>query len=251
MKIKGKEINEMKIFYDFSKNLQKISSLDDIYKKIISIFTKTLPYDLAILYMFDFTERLLVKEKTGIEVNSEIFSDDPANLDLLKSKFKEPKIYIYNKWNTENELHKLFFKADQIFTVALIPYIAHNHILGFLCIGSKEPYTFTPNEILLLESIVCTTSRFLGYVLINEILSSHNQELRNIAKNMRHDFANDVQSIALSIELLHSTELTEEQSKFVRILGNAKNSAVDKINELRKLKKKFEDEIPFNFGLPL
>ncbi|MHA1213345.1 MAG: GAF domain-containing protein, partial [Candidatus Heimdallarchaeota archaeon] len=148
MKIKGKEINEMKIFYDFSKNLQTISSLDDIYKKIISIFENTLPYDLAILYMFDFTERLLVKEKTGIEVNSEIFSDNPANLDLLKSKFKEPKIYIYDKWNTENELHKLFFKADQIQTVALIPYIAHNHILGFLCIGSKEPYTFTPNEIL-------------------------------------------------------------------------------------------------------
>jgi hypothetical protein len=66
---------------------------------------------------------------------------------------------------------------------------------------------------------------------------------------MRHDFANDLQSIAMALELLTFTDLSEDQQKYVRILEKAKVSAVEKIRELKQLKIKYEKEIDPVIGI--
>ncbi|HUT81748.1 MAG TPA: GAF domain-containing protein [Candidatus Bathyarchaeia archaeon] len=251
MRINNKEINAAKILYDFTQTMQDINSLEDIYKKTIALFKNKLPYDLAIFYMFDFTEKLVVKEKSGIDVNSDMYSDSPTNLFLLQSRFNKQQLQIIEKWKDQKELQKLFFVSDIIQTVVLLPFITANRILGFLCIGLKSGYDFKDNEKALLETIGYITVNSLRSYLLIEALNNHNQVLRNIAKNMRHDFANDIQTISLTIELFSVTELSDDQNKYLRLLNNAKNSAIEKLNELKSLKNKFDDEIEIVLGLPI
>ncbi len=251
MLINGSKIDAAKILYDFTQNMQDINSLEDIYKKTISLFKKELPYDLAIFYMFDFTEKLVAKEKSGIDVNSEAYSDSKIDLLFLQSNFKKQQLQIFNKWSEQKELQKLFFTSNIIHTVAVIPFITSNRILGFLCIGLKSNYVFQENEKALLETIGYITVNTLKSYLYIEALNNHNQILRKIARNMRHDFANDIQTISLTIELFTTTELSEEQKKYMRLLTNAKNSAIEKLDELKSMKNKFEDEIEIVLGLPI
>ncbi|MBN1330760.1 MAG: hypothetical protein JXA54_14910 [Candidatus Heimdallarchaeota archaeon] len=251
MQINDKNIDAAKILYKFTRSMQEINSLEDIYKKTITLFKKELPYDLTIFYMFDFTERLVVKEKSGIDVNSDIFSDSSSNLSLLQSSFNKQQIQIFQNWKKHEELQKLFFVSDIIQTVALIPFITSNRILGFLCIGTKSNHVFLDNEKALLETIGYITVNSLRSYLLIEALNNHNQALRNIAKNMRHDFANDMQTISLTIELFNTTELSDDQNKYLRLLNNAKNSAIEKLSELKNLKNKFEDDIEVCLGLAI
>jgi len=68
---------------------------------------------------------------------------------------------------------------------------------------------------------------------------------------MRHDFANDLQSLSMALELLATTNLSDDQEKYVKILEKSKNSAIEKLQELKQLKDKYEKNIDFFIGIPL
>lgn len=251
MKIKGKAINKLDLFSGFSKTLGTANSLDEIYKETMAIFKKNFTYDSIIIFIIDFTEKLQEKAKTGIKTIKQLPSKSLDKIKLLREIIQEKGSKQIKNWQEEKELHSIFFDSNLIESVLLIPLFSKNQIFGFITIGETTDYTFSENEIILLETIGHLISYNICYFLFQKNMQKQNNELKEITKRMRHDFANDLQSLSMALELLATTNLSDEQKKYLRILEKSKNSAIEKLQELKQLKNKYEKDVDFFIGIPL
>lgn len=251
MKIKGKAINKLDLFSGFSKTLGTANSLDEIFKKTMAIFGSNFIYDSIIIFVFDFTGKLQEKVKTGIKTFKHLPSKSLNNIKSLRKIIQEKRAKQIKNWQEEKELHTIFFDSDLIKSVLLIPLFSSNQIFGFITIGETIDYTFSENEIILLETIGHLVSYNVCHFLFQENMQKQNNELKEITKRMRHDFANDLQSLSMALELLATTNLSDDQKKYLRILEKSKNSAIGKLQELKQLKDKYEKDVDFFIGIPL
>ncbi len=251
LQIKGKEIHELKVIQELTVSFRSANSFDDIYNGCKIVFEKYLPYDSIIIFIFDFLENLQVKTKVGLEISIDESDSNPKKNDLLKSLFNDKTMRSFHNWKGEMELQKIFFKSPQIMSVSIIPLISKNRILGFITIGNSAKYEFSEEENRILQILSQMISYYVENLLFQEDLLKQNEVLKGITKQMRHDFANDIQSMAMAIELLTTTELSEEQEKFTRILNNSKNAAIEKLQELKRLKNKFEKKVELSLGLTI
>jgi len=251
LKIKGKAINKLDLFSGFSKTLGTADSLDEIFKETMAIFESNFTYDSIIIFVFDFTEKLQEKVKIGIKTVKQLPSKSLDNIKSLTEIFREKGSKQIKNWQKEKELHTIFFDSDLIKSVLLIPLSSKNQIFGFITIGETTDYAFSEKEIILLETIGHLVSYNVCHFLFQENLQKQNNELKEITKRMRHDFANDLQSLSMALELLATTNLSDDQEKYVKILEKSKNSAIEKLQELKQLKDKYEKNIDFFIGIPL
>ena len=235
------------IFNDFLNELQQEMSLEEIYELINSMFINKLSYDIVAIYIFENDKKFEIKNKIDkkIQLPKEI-----VNLKIVADFFKDKTLRIIKKKKIRNEFLELFNKVEKIKTTILVPLITNEHIYGIIWLAIKEDNKYKPDIInvnILVQMINCA----LGNLLLLKQVIIHNKELQSIAKAMRHDFANDLQSIAMVNELLLTTELNNDQARFVRLLGNAKDSATEKLMKIKQLKDKFEKEIDYTIGLSL
>lgn len=251
MKIKGKAINKLDLFSGFTKTLGTANSLDEIFKEAMAIFKSNFAYDSIIIYVIDFTQKLQEKAKTGIKTFKHLPAKSLDKIKLLRKITKEKSAKQIKNWQKEKELQTIFFDSDLIKSVLLIPLFSSNQIFGFITLGETTDYTFSENEIMLLEIIGHLVSYNVCHFLFQENMQKQNNELKEITKRMRHDFANDLQSLSMALELLVTTNLSDDQKKYVRILEKSKNSAIEKLQELKQLKEKYEKDIDFFIGIPL
>ncbi|MCK5158485.1 MAG: hypothetical protein KAR08_04985 [Candidatus Heimdallarchaeota archaeon] len=251
MKIKGEAINKLDLFSGFSKTLGTANSLDEIFKKTMAIFESNFTYDSIIIFVIDFTEKMQEKVKTGIRTFRHIPSKSLDNIKSLTEILQGKGVMQIKNWQEEKELQAIFFESDLIKSVLLIPLLSNKQIFGFITIGESSDYTFSDNEIILFETIGHLVSYNVCHFLFQENMQKQNNELKEITKRMRHDFANDLQSLSMALELLATTNLSDDQEKYVRILEKSKNSAIVKLQELKQLKDKYEKDVDFFIGIPL
>ncbi len=251
LQIKGKEIHELKVIQELTVSFKSANSFDDIYNGCKIIFEKHLPYDSIMIFIFDFLENLQIKTKVGLEISIDKDDSNPNKNKLLRSLFNDKTMRSFHNWKEEKELQKIFFKSPQLMSVSIIPLMSKNSILGFITIGNSTKYEFSEEENRLFQILSQMISYYVENLLFQENLLKQNEELKNITRQMRHDFANDIQSITMAIELLITTELSEEQEKFTKILNKAKNAAIEKLHELKRLKNKFEKNVELSLGLTI
>ncbi|MBK5112471.1 MAG: GAF domain-containing protein [Candidatus Heimdallarchaeota archaeon] len=251
MKIKNEEFEKLDLFTGITKTLGTKDSLDEILKETMAVLEKNLNYKSIILYVFDFTEKLQIKAKIGIDTYKHTPSKTVDEIALLKGIAHGKCVKEYDNWEEQMELHSIFYDSSLIKSVLLVPLLSKNHLFGFITIGETTDYKFTENEFTLFEAIGQLVSYNINHFIFQENVQKQNNELKDVTKRMRHDFANDLQSIAMALELLESTDTNEEQKKYVRILEKAKVSAIEKLQELKQLKDKYEKDVDFFIGLPL
>jgi len=251
LKIKGKAINKLDLFNRFSKTIGTANSLDEIFKETMVVFESNFTYDSIVIFVFDFTEKLQIKVKSGIEIFKHLPSKSSVDIKLLREITQGKSVKQINNWQEEKELQTIFFKSNLIKSVLLIPLSSNNHLFGFITIGETTEYTFSKNEIILFETIGHLVSYNVNHFLFQENMQKQNNELKEITKRMRHDFANDFQSLSMALELLATTDLSDDQKKYVRILEKAKISAIEKLQELKQLKEKYEKNDDFFIGILL
>jgi len=238
---------ENTFFNEFLNELQQDISIKEFYKLINSIFTDKFSFDYLAVYIFGNDNKFRIKHKMDkkLELPNEI-----DNLKIITSFFIENSLKFYKKKKFDGEIFDLFSKIKKIGSMILAPLIKKKHIYGFIWLAIREDNKYKPN-LTIMNIIIQIINCYLSNMLLLEEVIKHNKELQEIAKAMRHDFANDLQSIAMVNELLLTTELNNDQRRFVRLLGNAKDSATEKLAKIKQLKEKFEKEIDYSIGLPL
>jgi Rps23 Pro-64 3,4-dihydroxylase Tpa1-like proline 4-hydroxylase len=162
-------------------------------------------------------------------------------LDLKKPELFENEIAIFEDRKKEQELQPIFSEFTNQSTVILLPLVFKRHLCGIMLFGYSQPIQLTNQQ----KQIIGIIRNLMNPNLIAGNIINNLQEkitfYQKIMKDIRHDFANDLQSLALAIELLNTTQLNEEQQKYLGVLTKAKDKAVERIMELKKLKNKEEE----------
>jgi len=244
---------ETKIFAqclnDLVKTLLECTTLQKLSEETIRVIREHLFYDVIVLYLFNQEEKLQLRANHGINITEEIEHPELLDTSFILENLSERKMFIFQDWPNKKEYNQFFPGTTEFQSLAIIPLFYKNYILGFLCIGYRKKQKFTHEEMILFENIGIFFGERIGNLVHQTNYQRRVDELNEVIKRVRHDFANDIQSIALALELIQSTELDEDQEKYVRILNNSKDSTINRIKELKKLKKKHEDEVTIGFGL--
>jgi len=241
--------NDVAILFELIKTLEATETLDHLFSVAIQQLESYLDYNLIAILMFDAEENLEMKHCSNMEVKQGE-KNQIKDKELFKKEFQEKQLKIYYR-KQNKELLKTFFLPKSVKKVVIAPFITKNRLVGFLCLGKHDDSPISDEEKLLLEACAFSISFTINNLIVRKELTKQNKKLQIIAKKIRHDFANDLQSIGMTIELLLTTELSDEQSKFIRLLKNAKDSAVRRLKEFKELKNEFEKEVQTPYGLIL
>ncbi|MHA1630972.1 MAG: GAF domain-containing protein [Candidatus Heimdallarchaeota archaeon] len=241
-------VNDIAILYELNKTLEQMENLEQLYAKAVEKLGESLLFDFIAIFMLNPEEKLEMKSMTGVEVKVQK-KGKTIKKELFKKEFQDRQLKIYQR-KDKKEILQHFFQFINLQKIAIVPFITKNLLIGFLCVGTRKD-AFTDDEKLLLEACAFSINFAITNLIIKEELLQQNLKLQTIAKNIRHDFANDLQSIGMTVELLLTTELSDEQNKFIRLLKNAKDSAVRRLQKFKELKNEFEKEISLPFGLNL
>ena len=230
------------------KSLLDCTTLQKITEITVESIKEHLFFDIVAFYLFTQEQKLQLRANFGLDLSIE---DEPNDLtdEFILENFTKKGVYVFYNWPEKKEHNQLFPKLKDILTIAVVPLIYKNTLLGFLSIGFRSEKKFIHDELLFFETLGLYLGELIGNFLINSNYQKHITELSSVLKYVRHDFANDIQSIALALELLQSTELNEEQQKYVRILNKAKDSSINRIKELKQLKQKHEEEVTVGIGI--
>ncbi|MFW9922100.1 MAG: hypothetical protein ACFFDW_02300 [Candidatus Thorarchaeota archaeon] len=233
-----KALNSLvQLFYE-DRTLQKICEVS------IEIIKNNLRFDLGTLRLFNYDNKLLLRANFGLSS----FEAHEISLDNVIKLFPDGNAkYIHDDTNFI-ELRESFNEISSGSSFIINPIIFRKQVIGFLTVGYNSPHKFSSQEMLSINLYTNIFGCNLARKLLIENFQSQTDKLKEITKQLRHDFANDIQSIALALELLTPTDLTEEQQKYVKILNNAKQSAIDKISDLRSQKQNYEKDIIIDFG---
>ncbi|MBD3189517.1 MAG: GAF domain-containing protein [Candidatus Heimdallarchaeota archaeon] len=230
------EVNEaLKNLSQLFQSWREIRSIKDTFTETTRIIEQLLDYDMAVLYL------LGEKGLCFIKTTGELEERELQTQKILNEKlFKNSSPLIYEAGFQESTISQQFDELQDIASVILIPLLNKKGLQGILACASKERHSFSSQELLITQIIADALNSRISILLYQEFLEQNNKELRSITKRMRHDFANDIQALALGMELLATTELNKEQKKYVEILDKSITSATKKLRELKELKKKVE-----------
>ncbi|MHA1503727.1 MAG: hypothetical protein ACTSPT_00895 [Candidatus Heimdallarchaeota archaeon] len=244
------EVKNTEAITELLRVLPEKETVQDISIQSIEIIKNLEIYDTSTISIFN--EEGILKLKSGYGYDSDVKepSEDIDYTNLLEL-FSESKFVKIMDWKTNQTLRPYFPELSELSCVGLFPIIDQEKLIGIFTIGYKNPTKITPIKERFLNIIGCIISNYLIYNLFLNNLKSHITHLQDVMKSTRHNFANDLQSITLGLELISSTNLTEEQEKFVKILNNAKISSINKIDDLRSMKNDLEREVEINIGLKL
>ena len=247
----SKEKNYFQFLSKLSESITRENTIQKSCEEIMKSIHDTLFYDLATIHLFNIEGKLQLRANFGIGTQNENRNQE-LNLEIFKKKFGEKgKVLFIRDWNNETELKDYFIELHGVKSLAVLPLIFSVYLVGIICVGYKKTHEFKITEIKTLEITSVIISEFMGSEIIIREAKDRLDNLSTLTKSMRHDFANDIQSIALALELISSTNLTQDQQKYIRILNNAKNSAIEKLTELKNLKQKHESDINSILGLYL
>ncbi|NHJ03972.1 MAG: GAF domain-containing protein [Candidatus Heimdallarchaeota archaeon] len=249
-----KELTDTKSYFHFlnrlTESLNYSNSIQKSCEEIILIIKNCLYYNLATIHLFNEKGKLQLRGNFGIEIFQEKELIDKIDYNILADKFeKQKKPIFYTIWKEEKELSTIFIEFRNLKSIAILPIIFNKRLIGTMGVGYINKHEFGISEIRTLEVTAKVISDFLGMHILQTNYQKQLDELNGTIKMMRHDFANDIQSFSLALELLTPSELTDDQQKYIRILNNAKNSAVKKLTELKGLKEKHEKTIEINIGI--
>ena len=236
---------------ELAKVLQICNTTQKLTEETVSVIQNYLFYDAVAIHLFNLEQKLQLRANYGINIQKEIEKTKTQDYDIITKNISEQKLFIYQDWIKRSDYHKLLPEFNGFKSVAIIPLIFKKRILGLATIGYRKKQNFSHNEIILFESISILVSTSIGNLILHDNYQKRVDELQDSIKHIRHDFANDVQSIALALELLASTDLSEDQKKYNRILNKAKDSSITKIMELKRLKMQHEENVIFDIGLPI
>ncbi|HUU78914.1 MAG TPA: GAF domain-containing protein [candidate division Zixibacteria bacterium] len=251
-----KELTDTKSYFHFlnrlTESLNYGNSIQKSCEEIILIIKNCLYYNLATIHLFNEKGKLQLRGNFGIDIFPEKELIDKVDFRLLAEKFeKQQKPIFFTAWKEEKELSTIFIEFKKLRSIAILPIIFNKRLLGTIGVGYLNKHEFGISEIRTLEVTAKLISDFLGMYILHTYYQKQVDELNRIIKMVRHDFANDIQSISLALELLTPSELNDNQQKYISILNNAKNSAIKKLTELKGLKEKHEKTIEINIGIPL
>lgn len=244
------EVKYSKAIIELLKILPEKETVQDICIQSIEIIKQMQVYDASTISIFNDEGILKLKSGYGYESDVKGSSEDINYNDLIEL-FSEKKFVKIMDWNAKQNLHQYFPELKKLSCVGLFPIINDNKLIGVFTIGCQNPTKLTSTKERVLNTIGNIVGNNLIYILYLNNLKSQNAHLQEVMKSTRHNFANDLQSITLGLELISSTNLSEEQEKFVRILNNAKISAIKKIDDLRSMKNDLEREVEIDIGLKL
>ena len=244
------EAKKTEAITDLLRILPEKETVQGICTQSIDILKGIKEFDASTISIFN--DEGILKLKSGYGYISDVKepSSDIGYTALLEL-FPENKWVILAEWKIKKTLPKNFPELSKLNTIALFPIINDKKLIGVITVGYKKPTKFSVEKMRFLNTIGYIISNYLISLLYLNDLKSHLAHLQEVIKSMRHNFANDLQSITLGLELISSTNLTEEQQKFVRILNNAKTSAIKRIADLRSMKSDLEREVKINIGLKL
>ena len=230
--------------------LPEKETVQEICIQSIEIIKNLDLYDASTISIFN--QEGILKLKSGYGFDSDVKeSSGDIDYSILLNLFSECKLVEIKDWKTKNSLHQYFPELTKLSCVGLFPIIYQEKLIGVFSIGYKNPTKLVPIQARFLNIAGNIISNYLIHNLFLKNQKSHIKELQEVLKSTRHNFANDLQSITLGLELISTTNLSEEQEKFVRILNNAKISAIKKIDDLRSMKNDLERDVEINIGLKL
>jgi transcriptional regulator with GAF, ATPase, and Fis domain len=244
------EVKKSEAITELLRTLPKKETVQEICIQSIEIIKNIEIYDASTISIFN--QKGILKLKAGFGFDNKV-KKPTEGIDYTKllDSFSKKKLIKIMDWKTKKTLHHYFPELSKLSSVGLFPIINNNRLIGVITIGYNNPTKLTSNQ----ERFLNIIGNIISNYLINNIflnkLKSQITQLQEVMKATRHNFANDLQSITLGLELISTTNLTEEQQKFIRILNNAKISAVKKIEDLRSMKNDLEREVEIDIGLKL
>lgn len=236
---------------ELAKALQVCNTTQKLTEETVKVIQDYLFYDAVVVHLFNLEQELQLRANYGINIQKENEKIEKQKHDSIIENLSEQKLFIFQDWIKRTEYHKLLPELDGFKSVAIAPLIFKKRILGMVTIGYRKKQNFSHDEIILFENISILVSTSIGNLILQENFQKRVDELKDIIKHIRHDFANDVQSIALALELLSPAELPEGQKKYLRILNKAKDSSINRIMELKRLKTQHEKSVDIDIGIPL
>jgi len=249
LKFKDKTISKIELFNEFLKVVGSVKTLEDFFTEILEVLNIIFPFDLITILTFNTISQEINYKTTNIsplKIKSKPLGDSSTLVRIAKENGVKQLI----DWQKQKELQKLL-EVQKIKSTIIIPLKTDKFIFGFLILGDMKNFEFSSDELKLFETLGYLISCNIDNFLTKENLNEQNIELKEVTRQMRHDFANDLQSIAMALELLASTDLNEDQQKYVKILDKAKISAVEKIRQLKQLKIKYETKVDPIIGIPI
>ncbi|MHA1125231.1 MAG: hypothetical protein ACTSO7_04930 [Candidatus Heimdallarchaeota archaeon] len=242
------EVKNSEAIIELLRILPEKETVQDICIQSIKIIKNLQEYDASTISIFNEKGIFKLKSGYGYESNVKEPSKETDYTNLLKL-FSESKLVKIADWNTKQSLHLYFPELSELSCVGLFPIMDQKKLYGVFTIGCEKPTKLTPTKERFLSTVGFIINNYLIYNLFLNNLKSHTAHLQEVLKSTRHNFANDLQSITLGLELIASTNLSDEQQKFVRILNNAKISSIKKIDDLRSMKNDLEREVEIDIGL--
>ncbi len=236
---------------EIAKTLQVCNTSQKLMEETIKVIQDCLFYDAVTIHIFNLEQKLQLRANFGINIQKEIEKTKTQDYDIIIDNLSEQKLFIYQNWTKRPKHNKLLPEFVKFKSVAIAPVIFKKNILGLITVGYRKKEKFSHDEMLFFENISILVSTSIGNMILQENFQKRVNELQDTIKHIRHDFANDVQSIALALELLSSAELSEDQRKYIRILNKATDSSITKITELKRLKIQHEQNVEIGIGLPI
>ncbi len=236
---------------ELAKKVQTCKTTQKLTEETVKVIQKHLFYDAVVVHLFNVDLKLQLRANYGINIQKEIEQKKTLDYNIIIENLSVQKLYIYQDWIKRTEYHKLIPELTGFQSVAITPLIFKRRILGLVTIGYRKKQSFSHDEIIFFENVSILTSTSIGNLILQTNFQKRVDELQDTIKHIRHDFANDIQSIALALELLSTAELSEDQKKYIRILNKAKDSSITKITELKRLKIQHEENVDIDIGIPI
>lgn len=240
------KIDTLNILNDFL-NLSFTATVQELCDWSINLIKDNYDFEITTISIFNNNSQLQLYAHFGLTNPKQSL----LKTEFYRKLFLEGKQKSFNNKKIEEEIVEGFPWAKKNVTNIIQPIIYQNQVLGFLTVGYKDKKRIGEKKQKIIAIIALILGSKIGSIIQSQSFTEKIDALTDITRKMRHDFANDIQSLSLSLELFSSTDLTEEQQKYFRIMETAKKSAIEKITELKKIKQKYEQEKSFKIGFQL
>lgn len=231
------ELEVLERLCELYQHLGEMGSSKEVIVKTTNKMKEWLLFDAIAIYLLDKKKVFFMKVNSELQEH-ELSSPNPFDIDL----FERHSPLIYEQWLQESKFSQRLIELQNFTSVVLLPWITKDKLQGVVAYATQNRHSFSQQEVVIMKIVSHSLKSIIDCLLYQEFLEKNNEQLKGITKKMRHDFANDIQAIALGLELLSTTELDEEQEKYVKILDKSKTSATKKLLELKKLKKEVEKD---------
>lgn len=186
---------------------------DGAFDRVTALASQLLNVPIAITSLVD-TDRIWFKSHHGLDV--EQIDREPG---LCASAILNNVPYILNDASLDpRSLANPLVAGENGFRFyAGIPLNTHdNHNLGVLCVIDYKPRTITEEELDILRSLAQIVMDEMELRLASLHINKLSKDKSDLLAVLSHEIRNPLNGIMGMAELLHSTELTEEQKRIYR-----------------------------------